>query len=139
MLDPKQVPEVGLDERLSRYVLTKRHVNQETKLPKADAFLPHPYDELSVTRDLDASEGEIWDAGQRVAAQRGKPLIGRGDVIAATYVGQNLKTIPDPVEGNPNHVNVAQWPSNKPQQKLIAIEIAAVATFVETPMSGEAG
>ncbi|QDV42508.1 hypothetical protein Enr13x_23560 [Stieleria neptunia] len=133
MLDPDNVPAVGPNERLSRFILTKRHVNQETKLPKADAFVPHPYDELSVTRDLDASEQEVWQAGHDVAQQRSKPLMGRCDVIAASYVGQKLKTVPDPVDGNPNHVNVALWPSDKPQQRLIALEIAAVATFVPTP------
>ena len=131
MLDPDNVPDVDEHETLSRFILTKRHVNQETKLLKAAAFVPHPYDELSVTRDRDASDEEVWSAGRAVAKQRDKPLIGRGDAIAATYVGQKLKTIPDPVDGNPNHVNVANWPANdKAAQKMIAQEIAAVAKFI---------
>lgn len=38
MLSPDNVPPVGADERLSRYVLSKRHVNQQTNLLKPDAF-----------------------------------------------------------------------------------------------------
>lgn len=131
MLNPDNVPDVDVQERLSRYILTKRHVNQETKLVKANAFVPHPYDELSVSRDRDASEAEIWAFGHDVAKRRDKPLIGRGDVVAATYISLKLKTIPDPIDGNPNHVNITEWPRNdKAAQKLIAQEIAAVAKFV---------
>ena len=141
MLDPENVPDVGLNERLSRFVLTKRHVNQQTKELKAAAFVPHPYEELSVTRDLQATEAEIWSVGFEIAEVRAKSegrdihLIGRGDVIAATYVNLKLKTIPDPVNENPNHVNITDWPSadDKPKQKLIAQEIAAVAKFVPNP------
>ena len=138
MLDPGNVPGnvPGVDpqERLSRFILTKRHVNQETKQLKADAFLPHPHEELSVTRDRDASELEIWRVGLDVAEKRGKSLHGRGDAIAATYLSQKLKTVADPISGNPNHVNITDWPSadDKAAQKLVAQEIAAVAKFIPT-------
>lgn len=137
MLDPANVPEVGLDELLSRFILTRQYVNQHTKQLKPAAFVPHPYEELSVTRDREATDAEIWSVGQGIAALLQKTLHGRGEVLAATYVQQKLKTIADPVEGNPNHVNITNWPSaaDKPAQKLIAQEIAAVARFVPTPES----
>lgn len=131
MLDPGSVPPVDAEEMLSRFVLTRRHINQQSQLLKADAFVPHPHTELSVTRGRDATDAEIWQVGQRVAEKRAKTLVGRGDAIAATYWGQRLKVVADPVAGNPNHANVAGWPSDdKPAQKLIAQEIAAVAKFV---------
>ena len=135
MLDPANVPEVGLDELLSRFILTRQYVNQQTKQLKPAAFVPHPYEELSVTRDREATDAEIWSVGQGIAALLQKTLHGRGEVLAATYVQQKLKTIADPVEGNPNHVNITNWPSaaDKAAQKLIAQEIAAVARFVTTP------
>jgi len=134
MLEPGHVPPVDSQERLSRFILTKRHINQQTQQLKADAFLPHPYEELSVTRDRDATEQEVWAVGQIVAKQRGKMLYGRGDAVSATYVSQKLETVADPCPGNPNHVNVTGWPSadDKPMQKLVAQEIAAVAKFVPT-------
>lgn len=138
MLDPDNVPDVDANERLSRFIFSRSHINQQTKLLKADAFVPHPYEELSVTRDRDAAEEEIWkagrDVGQQISAKIGRTLVlqGRGDAIAATYHDQKLKTVPDPVPGNPNHVNVTGWPSkdDKAKQKLIALEIAKVAKFV---------
>ena len=143
MLDPENVPDVDDNERLSRFVLSKRHINQQTRLLKGDAFLPHPYEELSVTRERQATDEEIWRVGHEIAAERSKSLgreirlIGRGDAIAASYRKQNLMTVPDPIPGNPNHVNVIDWPSadDKPAQKLVALEIAKVATFVVTPES----
>jgi hypothetical protein len=131
MLDPASVPSVDAQEMLSRFVLTRRYVNQQSKLLKSDAFVPHPHTELSVTRGRDATDLEIWNIAKNVAATRSKTLIGRGDALAATYIGQRLNVLAAPVEGNPNHANVTGWPhDDKPAQKLIAQEIAAVAKFV---------
>ena len=145
MLDPENVPDVDSNERLSRFVLSKRHVNQEKQMLKADAFVPHPYEELSVTRDRQANDDEIWSVGRGISAERSMTLnrevrlIGRGDAIAASYQKESLKVLKDPVLGNPNHVNVSDWPSDKPRQKLVALEIAKVATFVATPESSGIG
>ncbi|MEJ7590426.1 MAG: hypothetical protein WKF77_02685 [Planctomycetaceae bacterium] len=138
MLDPANVPDVDLNEMLSRFILTQQYVNRQTKQLKPAAFVPHPYEELSVTRDREATDKEVWNVGRDIAEFQQKTLHGRGDVLAATYVQQKLKTIADPVERNPNHVNVTKWPSaaDKAAQKLIAQEIAAVARFVSTPENG---
>jgi len=134
MLNPLCVPDVDPDELLSRFVLTRRHIHGHTGALKADAFMPHPHDSLSVTRHLQATEGEIWRIGADVARQRGKTLCGRGDVLAASYADQKLRAEKDPVPGNPNHVNIRGWPLNdKAAQKMIALEIAAVAKFVPPP------
>lgn len=135
MLDPENVPTVDLNEMLSRFILTRQYVNQQTKQLKPAAFVPHPYEELLVTRDREATDEEIWSVGRDIAALQQKTLYGRGDALAATFVNQKLRTIADPVEGNANHVNVTNWPSaaDKAAQKLIAQEVAAVAMFVPVP------
>ena len=103
--------------------------------------MPHPYEELSVTRLIQITDDEVWRVGQAVAAARTPPrtLYGRGDVLAATYRSQpNLDVVADPVEGNPNHANVTGWPpaDDETAQIMIAKEIAAVAKFVPLPESG---
>ena len=139
MLDPSNVPDVDSQEMTARFVVAKRHVNRQKLTLKADAFVPHPYEELSVTRLIKITEDEIWGIGKSVAAARtpARTLRGRGDVLAATYVGQKLEVIPAPVESNPNHASVTGWPSadDEDRQLMIAKEIAAVAKFVETPDS----
>ena len=137
MLDPANVPQIDVQERTARFVLSKRHVNKRTLTLKADAFVPHPYRELSVTRLVEITKDEIWAVGRHVAAARTPPrtLRGRGDVLVATYLGQKLDVIADPVDGNPNHANVTGWPSpdDEAGQVMIAKEIAAVARFVPPP------
>jgi len=137
MLNPDDVPKVGSGELLARYVLAKKHFRRKSQTLKPDAFMPHPYDELSVTRHLEITNGELWDIGKKITAAMEPPrtLYGRGDVLSSTFLGQNLKVLADPVKGNPNHANVTGWPpaNDKSAQKLVATEIAAVAKFVVTP------
>ena len=135
MLDPANVPDVDAEEMTARFVVSKRHINRQTSTLKADAFVPHLYEELSVTRLIEITEDEIWTVGRNIAAARVPPrtLRGRGDVLAATYFRQeNLNVVADPVAGNPNHANVTGWPSADDEfaQVMIAKEIAAVARFV---------
>ncbi len=134
MLDPSDVPDVTLEELLARYVVYQSHIRKKNDTLKADAFIPHPHEELSVTRHREASEDEIWIVGVGVATQRSKMLRGRGDVLASACLAQELQVIKKPIlPDNPNHADISDWPSDKPAQKLIAQEIAANATFVAVP------
>jgi hypothetical protein len=136
MIDPLHVPPVGADEIVARYVLQSSHVRRGDQTVKPDAFVPHPYQDLSVTRHVMATQDELWAIGAGVAALIGKTLHGRGDVNAAVILHQGLAVEPDPVDGNPNHANVVGWPVDKPAQKIIAQEIAANAIFVAAPAAG---
>ena len=136
MLDPSNVPDVDSQEMTTRFVVAKRHINRQTMTLKANAFIPHPYEELSVTRLVEITEDEIWTVGASIAAARKPPrtLRGRGDVLVATYLDQELDVVADPLEDNPNHANVTGWPpaDDQARQLMIAKEIAAVANYVET-------
>ena len=101
------------------------------------AFVPHPRDELSVTRHRDATESEVWDAGRGVAEFRRQTLHARGDVVANAFLEMGLSLRADPVvdhanlPDNPNHANVTGWPKeDKGRQRLLALEIAAQAKLV---------
>jgi hypothetical protein len=133
MLQPDNVPDVGPGETLSRFIVSRSHIRSSNQTVKPDAFVPHPYEDLSVNRDLEATEEETWRVGADVAAARGRSLRGRADTLAATFLSQKLETVAAPVDGNPNHVNVVGWPVDKPSQKIIAQEIAAVAKFLAPP------
>lgn len=129
MIDPANVPDVGSDELLARFVLFGSHIRSDDSL-KPDAFIPAPRVELSVTRHLCATQAEIWDVGRSVAASRERTLHGRGDVRADVCQARKLRVRAAPIVGNPNHADIVDWPSQKPEQKLIAQELAARATFV---------
>lgn len=137
MLDPANVPAVKPSETLSRFVISSRHIRSSNDTVKADAFVPHPYKELSVNRDREATDAETWEAGRGVANQIGRTLYGRADVIAATYHSQQLTTVAAPIFKNPNHVNVCSWPLGKPEQILRAKEIAEKAKLRRPPPTPE--
>src|ERR1700722_12959109 len=126
MLDGNNVPSVADDERLARYILYSNHVRADRTL-KADAFVPHPHEELSVTRHQQASEGELWSIGEEIARLRDKLLHGRGDAIVGTFLSVGLDVRADPVPSNPNHALVTNWPNDKPAQKMKALEVARTA------------
>ncbi|MBN2133794.1 MAG: hypothetical protein JW741_30105 [Sedimentisphaerales bacterium] len=128
MIDPANVPEVGQDETLARYVLFRGHIRQGQTV-KADAFMPPPDRQLSVTRHLLAAEAELWEVGEAVATVREKTLYGRADIGVPACRAQMLVVRANPITGNPNHAHVLDWPEDKPAQKLIAQELAAHAVF----------
>ncbi len=137
MIDPRHVPDVAPEEMLARFILSRRHIRSSDATIKPDAFVPHPHDELSVTRHKDAAESEVWNAGRAIAEYQQRTLHGRGDVRADVFVERGLSVQADPVQGhatlpdNPNHANVTNWPKDdKGRQKLLALEIAATAKLV---------
>lgn len=131
MLDPLNVPAVAANETLVRYILHSGHLRRSDRTIKPDAFIPHPRAALSVTRQSMATEAELWSIGEDVASTRSKTLYGRGDFPAAICLTLRLQVDPAPLDTNPNHANITRWPAEKPLQKILAQQIAAVATFVE--------
>ena len=113
---------VSSNELLARFIFYKSYLRQDLSV-RPDAFIPHPWPDLSVTRHLSLSDTEIWKIGQ--AVQPSKPLLGRADFQAVIAQQLNLRVVADPVPGNPNHANIKDWPIGKPRQKSIAQEIAA--------------
>jgi hypothetical protein len=123
-------PPVADDEWLARFILFGKWLRGDQTV-RSDAFIPHPWPNLSVTRRLGLDEEELWRIGQNVADQRSLPLYGRADVRARVIRKHRLDIQPTPESRN--HANITGWPKEKPAQKIIAQEIAAAATFISTP------
>lgn len=135
MSDGGIVPPIEDNERLARFIFYKRYVREDSTV-RPDAFIPHPYPDLSVTRHLQVSESQLWEIGWRVARQARKTLHGRADVQAFVFQQQELRVVAAPLPDNPNHANVVGWPAEKPAQKIIAQQIAAAASkALEAPPS----
>ena len=134
MINPANVPDVQAEELLARYILFSKHIRSSNETIKPDAFVPHPYHELSVTRHQHASEDEVWAIGMDVAETIQRRLHGRGDITAQACLDQGLEVVAAPLENNPNHANVTRWPSgDKARQRFIAMRIAESATLVRPP------
>jgi hypothetical protein len=139
MIDPANVPEVAGDELLARFIYQSSHIRPSDGTVKANAFLPPANLLCSVTRHLQATENELWAVGEEAALNRGATLYGRADVQAVNCTKQRLVVQKAPVPDNPNHANLADWPADKPAQKIIAQELAAAASLVLRPPPGAAG
>ncbi len=119
-------------EWLARYIVRKQHVRQDGTV-KPDPFIPFKYVELFVTRHLALTEQQIWDIGDRVASQTHTQFQGRADTQSSAYIRQRLRVIAAPVEQNPNHANVVDWPADKQAQKEIALEIVKYVRYKAKP------
>jgi hypothetical protein len=116
------------NEEMCRFVFFRSNVRIDGTL-KPEAFMPNDHLDTSVTRHNNLGDRKIWIRGNNVARQTQGRLIGRGDVFASAYRVQGLHINPAPVPCNPQHANVANWPADKPSQKIRAQLIAKESTF----------
>jgi hypothetical protein len=133
VLDPAHVPPVAEDEQLARFILFSRWFRSSDHTVRPEAFMPHPHVDLSVTRHIQATEGELWAEGARIAGLRALTLYGRADVRASVMTAQRLTVVAAPLPENPNHANATGYPAGKPEQKMKALLIASQAKFVVRP------
>lgn len=98
---------------------------------RPDAFIPHPYPDLSVSRHTGLNISELWDLGRDVANKRKKTLYGRTDIKVSHCYQNNLRVLK--AEPPRNHANINGWPEEKSEQKLVALELAKVATNLVEP------
>jgi hypothetical protein len=131
MPDEMDLRPISDDEQLARFVVYSKWVRADQTV-RPDAFIPHPYPDLSVTRHAGISEIELWQLGQAVAEARPATLYGRADVGSGIVTGLSLRIIPS--EPPRNHANIRGWPLEKARQKSIAQEIVASARYVAKPI-----
>src|SRR5436853_7923988 len=129
--DPTKI-EVDDDEWLARFVFSRGHIRASDNTVKADAFIPPQNLELSVARHLNLSSDEIWGAGMEISKSRpAVTLCGRADIQATSARRQflNVRSQPPPKY----HAVIYGWPSYKPAQKIIALELARLAHYSPKP------
>ena len=120
------VPVTG-DEILSRFILFSNWIRSSDNTIRPEAFMPHPWFELSVTRQKNLTEDEIWYLGRYVSSIRSRTLYGRADVSADVVISNGLTV--EPSEPPLNHANIKGYPVDKSEQKLKALIIASEARF----------
>ena len=119
---------IGDDEKLTRYIFSTRHFSRQSPRVKAEAYMPNR-GEVSVFRIDGLNQAAIWKIGGDVAMKRERTLYARGDTKVNDARKVGLDILQD--EPPPRHANLVGWPeSDKPRQKVIALQIAAAATLV---------
>lgn len=118
--------EVASEEGLTRFVFSSSHFSVENWRIRHNAFLPLE-GETSVSRITGLSIEDIWEIGEDVAVARKQTLHARGDIQAAKVFAIGLKV--SPAEPPPRHAVIVDWPKEKSEQKLKAMELAGSATL----------
>ena len=131
MIDANHVPDVSDDEILARYAMQSGHFRRSDQTAKPELFMPHPYQELSLTRYLDATIEEVLAVGDDIAKNQNpsRTLYGRADIQVIKCKVDSLRVVKAPTPKNPNHANIQGFSLNKLEQKMIALELAAAAKF----------
>ena len=124
---------VGDEEQLARFILFSKWIRSSDQTVKPEAFLPDPNFELSVTRHLALTDEALWNVGENVAAASARNLHGRADIGAGFVRQQSLNVDSAPVQNNPNHANIINWPPDKPAQKIIALVLASHSVYRVKP------
>jgi hypothetical protein len=110
-----------LSENLSRFIFKREYIRSNNK-GHWRAFEPPGNLRMSVYRTSDISEGEIWDFGENVAMERGKPLKGRVDIAVSSVKKNGLDVVPDASPSR--HANIINWPERKEEKMEIAMRLA---------------
>ena len=124
--------DISPSEPLARFLYQRNHMNKKKTMIKPAAFMPNPKStklSISVFRIFKLPINQIWKIGTDVGKQSGRTLYGRGDVKAFVVTENKLQIKPD--DNPPKHANILGWPTEKHEQKLIALELATKASAYE--------
>ncbi|MEX0867490.1 MAG: hypothetical protein WD030_09030 [Pirellulales bacterium] len=128
MIDVDNIPPVGDDELLARFIVNSNEFRQDDTV-KPKLFMPYSRVELSVNRHRDCTETEIWGVGYKVAEARRRTLYGRADIKASSTRIAPLGVVLDPLlPANPNHAVITRFPPAKEDQQALAVKLAAAAS-----------
>lgn len=92
--------------------------------------MPNPRNgQTSVFRTSSLTEGTIWSLAQeQLVLPSGRCIHGRGDVEAREVRSTGIGVEPE-VSMHRLHANILGWPSEEPQQKILANMLALKATL----------
>ena len=120
-------------DRLSRFLFFRRWYAPTMGRVKPEAFVPHPYIELSVSCTEGLDENLVWQIGRETAdSRRDKPTLhGRADLAAQAIRAQQLEVVRD--DRPLYHANIVGWEGERSAQLSKAQEMAAASTLVVVP------
>jgi len=95
-------------------------------------MLPREKTAISMFSIDQLAENEIWDLGDYAGKNRGKAALARGDIHCKSVFELQM-TVEQTPEDHPRHVNIAGWPTEKDEQKALALEFCARSTLCLRP------
>ena len=126
---------VSPEEKLTRFIFSKRYFSKKNKTVKYGAFIP-PQDskDLSVYRISSISDAnsdtEVWKIGEKYVQQEGRSIKARADLLAKVVYENDLTVIPDTVPHR-LHANITPFPLDRITRQIIATKLADVSKLEE--------
>ena len=131
--------EVSPDERITRYILNRRHIKPEKGEIKVDAFMPTkpkpelPERQTSVYRTMNCKETEVWSIGDQYVAnpEINRFVLARGDLLAQVVYSQDLHIVPHPIP-HARYANIVNWPNeeNNEHRRAKAVLLAQESKLI---------
>jgi len=120
------------NNKFSRYITSKKHFSKQNNYVKSAAFMPNRNQKLSVFCIDELVEEEIWEIGyNNISIPTSKEIYARANIEAEDI----LTTILEIDNNNTplRHVDIIGWPSEKEDQKGIALELSRKSALVIKP------
>jgi hypothetical protein len=119
---------------LSRFIFDKNQYSTERNEAKYNAFLPQPQypNELSVYEVSDLLDKKVWDLALHVRVD--KTVKARADFLTVHFQDKsnlllNRLTLENDQDPHPRHCNIKNFPTDKSEQILTAMELASISTL----------
>ncbi len=123
---------VQASDSIARFLTSKSHFSKQRCAVKPAAFLPPSNLRLSVFNVSDLDESDIWAIGrEHVTGPRKRTLYGYGALKASSVFRVKLEIQAD--DTPPRHAEVCGWPTEKSEQKLLALQLAQDAELKLPP------
>lgn len=121
---------VNPEENISRFYFSKKDVRQDNTI-KHNVFMPPSHGRMSVYRTSNLTNQEISEIGKiYVEPDRGKPIVGRAELMAVEIYSCDLKINPTELP-HPKHANIEGWELNTEKDRLKAMKLAANAVNIK--------
>lgn len=124
------------NERVSKFVVHKNEFKKSTYRVLPTAFSPsRKTNALSAYRTKNLSDSKIWYIAQEFVTKTrsdNAEVRGRADLSARIFKDMGLHLNPDGTP-HPRHLNVENWPLDKPKLLDIRTKLANKATLVLKP------
>lgn len=127
---------VSPSERISRFITSKRWINETKGSISPAAFIPSAKTKAtSVYRTSGCKESRVWSLGtlfvERMRRDKAK-ILGRADVRSDIVFKEELKIRPL-LFPHPRHADLTNWPEEKDAQKDKALALAQASALRIVP------
>ena len=126
---------VSPSEPTARFITQKAYYRSGDKTVKHNAYMPNKNGETSIYRTTGITGPEIYEIGQKYVGKIiGRSIKGHAEILVSEIIKHRLAVKADP-SPHPRHANIIDWPDEKTEQRIIAMELADNALLHLMPHS----